>query len=842
MKKNPLLILAILPSMFVMCTEKVAPVDDSEREAELMATTSKYVTESGTESSLNVKWHKKDAIFVMSEAGGDAVFTTPQKKETALFWGDIKGVPAIAFYPYSETVRVKENTLSFSLPETQIYEEGTLAQNMNVSVAAIKDADEVVFKNVCGVLELKLSMSGSDMNIGKIVLSDNDKPICGIFKLALDSADPVAKYYKNGDSEVTLDCGTGIKLTSSPSSFYFVLPEGALEEGFEAQVYATDGKLVSTVVVDDDCTILHNTVTTVVPAPIKWLPASYAELSGVEGSGSNYINLAFLPMNGDNYEVVYTPSAMKDGVVFGSEGADGVKYHIASVSSNTMVYSVFGSESIRPIQYQLGDKLTQYVSVNGGNSQTTVQVAKTSTSGATQKSTLMSTTSTVTLPAVPLYLLGANKGGELSNGFVGTINSVVVTNRGVTRSYLVPCQRLSDGRTGVYDIVRDAFYPVERVSGGTDVENVDPITLDVENDLTKEYWDYVIAHPYLESDYSVSYMKNYYKQSVSYKKDWPRSAKITWSAVPDASSQTITVARDENFTDIYLTKSLGASVTSHELYNFVPGNTYWYKVSANFAGGDSENIIIGRINATGRRRVIRVDSQVFNVRDFGGLPIGDDKHVRYEKIYRGGRWNGNGTAITTEGKENLKQVGILSELDLRYASEAGNISASVGGTQIEYKRFSEGTNIFGQYYYEKCNNGDIFIQALQYMIDKVKNNQPVYMHCSIGADRTGTLAVLTEGLLGVDYNSICMDWELTSLALVTAAPGDDLRSRYRAECSQSFNYEGLWNAVVDNHPGDTTQEKFYHYFNKGYKGDETGATISATDLDWFIEYMTVDNK
>ena len=841
MKRIFLLFLLLSTTMLVMCTETVDRIDDSEREAEIVASVENYMTESGSASSLSMKWHKKDQISVVSKAGHESSFKTSQKSANALFYGDIKGEPVAAFYPYSEHVRFNGDKVSFILPETQSFESGALAQNVNAAVALISDADNVVFKNVCGVLGLNLSMDGSSKSIGRIVLSDNSMPICGSFTVAMDAANPVAKYSKNGESEITLDCGEGVELGGTPQSFYFLLPEGSLEDGFDAKVYSTDGKLISSMSVEEDCTILRNNVTFFTPNPIKWLPSSYTELNGVEGNGSNYISTGLLPISGDRYEVCYTPKSVADGVVMGCESPDGSKYHIASVSSNTMVYSTFGSESVRPIQYQAGDALDQTVSVNGSNS--TVQVVRTSPQGAVQKSSVMQFSSTVTPPSQILYLLASNKGGEAVDCFSGAVNSVIVTNRNVTRAYMIPCQRNSDGKKGMYDIVRDQFYPVERISGGTDSENVDPINLNVENDLTQEYWDYVLAHPYDESDYSYSYMKNYYKRDVSYKKDWPRSAAISWEPVPEATGQTITVARDEGFTDIYLTKTIANSVSSYELYNFVPGNTYWYKVSANFSGGDSENIIIGRINATGRRRVIRIDTQVFNVRDFGGLPVGNNKHLRYEQVYRGGRWNGNNTYITSEGKENLKQVGILSELDLRYASEAGNITTSAGGSQIEYKRFSESTNIFGQYYYEKCNNGDIFIQAMQYMIDKVRNHQPVYMHCSIGADRTGTLAVLMEGLLGVDYCNICMDWELTSFALVTAAPGDDLRSRYRPECSQNFNYEGMWNAIVNNHPGNTTQEKFYHYFNKGYTGDgSTGATISKEDLDWFIDYMTVDNE
>lgn len=845
MKKYSAIIMALLASSFAMCKPTPVPVDDKEREADLVASFEKYTDESGKEAAIAMKWHKKDAITVISAAGYTKSFSTSQKSSTALFYGDIKGEPKYAFYPDKDDNILRDNIMTFELPATQAYEAGALAQNVNVAVAAITDPDEVVFRNVCGLFEMKLSVGSGNINIGKIVLTDNSMPLCGVFKTDLGSTNPVAKFVRDGESDITLECG-GVALGTTPTSFYFVLPEGSLEDGFDAIIYNSDNRIISSMSVKSDCSIEHGCLTSYSVPALNWIPTGYSELPYLESNGKNYIDTEFKPASGDSYQISYTPTALTDGVVMGCEEPDGAIFHLAQPMSNTIIASEFSTggskQSMNIISYQGGDTINQNVTVNNSRNQTTVQVKKVSASGSQQTSQTQTISTLVTIPGKSLYIMASNNGKEAVNCYSGKFNYAIVSNDGVVKAYFIPCQRSSDAQKGVYEIMSGKFCPTVHISGSG--ETREPININIENDLTQEYWNYVLAHPYDESDYSYSYMKDYYKQSVSYKKDWPRAAELSWTPIDEATSQTLIVSRDENFTDIYLSKTLGSKVSATEVYNFLPNETYWYRVNANLASGNSENIINGKINTTGRRRVIRVDQQVFNVRDFGGLPIGGSKHIRYEQIYRGGRWNGNGTVITTEGKENLKQVGILAELDLRSQTESESRTTSPGGSQIEYKRFSNSgsTNLFGQYYYEKCNNGDIFIQALQYMIDKIKEGKPVYMHCSIGADRTGTLAVLTEGLLGVDACNICMDWELTSLALVTAAPGDDLRSRYRPECSQNFYYEGLWKAVVNNHPGSTTQEKFYHYFNKGYKGDGTGATISSEDLDWFINYMTVDNN
>ena len=46
-----------------------------------------------------------------------------------------------------------------------------------------------------------------------------------------------------------------------------------------------------------------------------------------------------------------------------------------------------------------------------------------------------------------------------------------------------------------------------------------------------------------------------------------------------------------------------------------------------------------------------------------------------------------------------------------------------------------------------------------------EKNYPVYFHCALGRDRTGTLAMLLEGLCGVSEGDILLDYELSSLSV-----------------------------------------------------------------------------
>ena len=46
-----------------------------------------------------------------------------------------------------------------------------------------------------------------------------------------------------------------------------------------------------------------------------------------------------------------------------------------------------------------------------------------------------------------------------------------------------------------------------------------------------------------------------------------------------------------------------------------------------------------------------------------------------------------------------------------------------------------------------------------------QSNYPIYYHCTAGADRTGTISYLISGLLGVPYEDLTKDFELTSFSI-----------------------------------------------------------------------------
>ena len=92
---------------------------------------------------------------------------------------------------------------------------------------------------------------------------------------------------------------------------------------------------------------------------------------------------------------------------------------------------------------------------------------------------------------------------------------------------------------------------------------------------------------------------------------------------------------------------------------------------------------------------------------------------------------------------------------------------------------------------------------LRCVIDAVTHREPVYFHCTAGADRTGTLACVLEGILGMSQSDIDKDYELTCFYSGT---GTDSDVRRRNE----NDWTGLINAI-NAVPGDSFRDKCVHF-------------------------------
>lgn len=221
--------------------------------------------------------------------------------------------------------------------------------------------------------------------------------------------------------------------------------------------------------------------------------------------------------------------------------------------------------------------------------------------------------------------------------------------------------------------------------------------------------------------------------------------------------------------------------------SLIPGNEYFWKVL------DKK----GKIADYGKTcvkdapvRFINVES-VRNFRDIGGWTAENGKKVAYGLVYRGTRLNGqqNGTMLLTEkGRARIRdELGIMTEIDLRSESDSTGYDQKVQITCV----FGDIVNGKNDRNYLKCDinqydavinssrNYALLRQIFSYFADESK--YPIYFHCNSGADRTGTIAFLLNGLLGVSFEDLTRDFELTSM----------YSARWRSKAtSEGFDGEG----------------------------------------------------
>lgn len=318
-----------------------------------------------------------------------------------------------------------------------------------------------------------------------------------------------------------------------------------------------------------------------------------------------------------------------------------------------------------------------------------------------------------------------------------------------------------------------------------------------------------------------------------------KSVTLSWNQ-NGSSFYNVYISEDASFENSRVEKVFGYTPTL-ELYNLIPGRTYYWKVRGTYSNDTSE---VGSFTTKQSAvRAISVDG-VSNVRDLGGYKVGSG-NVNYGLLYRGGKLNGtvNGEAVTDEGKATmLNRLGIKTEIDLRSESDDGGQTQNAIGENVKYVKIPLGQyanvidyeswrnlgndKVSGGY---DANNKNAIKGLFELLADE--GNYPVYFHCNAGADRTGTLALLINGLLGVDEQSLIKDYELTTFSRY----GRRLRSGV-AEDGKSFTSSG----IMQNDGGNYVAMGL---FIDALKANYTvNGTINEAVYNYLIEYIGLSNE
>lgn len=312
-------------------------------------------------------------------------------------------------------------------------------------------------------------------------------------------------------------------------------------------------------------------------------------------------------------------------------------------------------------------------------------------------------------------------------------------------------------------LVRNVFSPVYVNLDGPNT--VREAVYSVENDRMAAYLNDVDQSPYSPSDYSVTHMKQAYyngNKSTTNRLDWPKPVPVKWTNPSSGNtSKVVSIYTNAARTSLELSVEAGASATSADIYNLIPGRTYYYVVK----NGGTE-IARGQFRTTGRRRMLKVGDSPYgmgyanNCRDFGGQKTSDGRTVKYGKIYRGS----NMDLTTAQQKECLlNYMHVALDVDLRTNQTNDRAGA---GTNHLYDALGLGDMHTTQQYdsWGELTNVESMNATLTKILDAVAAGKVPYIHCKVGADRTGYVCMLLEAILGVPQGWCDVDYELTSFS------------------------------------------------------------------------------
>lgn len=417
--------------------------------------------------------------------------------------------------------------------------------------------------------------------------------------------------------------------------------------------------------------------------------------------------------------------------------------------------------------------------------------------------------------------------GRLASGFKARVN---FSNGGF--------QVVSTTKANVVNRSKVRKMPERTVNG--------EIVYNVENPAVTTYLDYVESHPYPNGNYDKSYIGESHSgitftSDKSNPRDVPTPAHVSWYKSGKASSQQVRVSENYDLSGAYSTSSVTSSAESFDVYNLIPGRTYYCCVTETLSDRSVDTLVLNVLKPEGRRRYLKLEG-VYNVRDLGGMTaFGGKKRLKYGQLFRGGAFKcscKDGAKITEAGKQAALDAGLGAEFSMDKSSEGAMTESLVGPSLDHFQRDFSYSNISTTYTTSDTN----MVFAVKWIINEARKGRSTYFHCHIGADRTGFLATVLEGLLGVPELELSEDFELTSFSY---HPG----KRYRyAELKKTIAAISKID-VSKNYNGPTDEgyatinRQFYQYLINGIKAkDGKTAKVPKEDLDWYINYMLEDNN
>lgn len=255
---------------------------------------------------VNVKWTAADQILVANNADnagttttltyeltegentGDGIFYTGQPHDDFFHPNYAAIYPNVN--PDGTANSLSRTTATFNLPATQAYAGSNLFAEKVVPMVAYSTSQTLQFKNACG--GLRFPMVGSNVTVQRVVLTTTNTSdhLNGVFTVDCSSSNPTLAWQSGGGNTITIDCGSGITLGTTPTYFYFMLPPGTLH-GLRLTAYDGSSNVVYSVESSRDYLIERNKIKKVdtnleIPLEVTTASPTYITATSAKGGVS----------------------------------------------------------------------------------------------------------------------------------------------------------------------------------------------------------------------------------------------------------------------------------------------------------------------------------------------------------------------------------------------------------------------------------------------------------------------------------------------------------------------------------------------------------------------------
>ena len=291
-------------------------------------------------------------------------------------------------------------------------------------------------------------------------------------------------------------------------------------------------------------------------------------------------------------------------------------------------------------------------------------------------------------------------------------------------------------------------YTVSQMAAGiSNLNTAQHLTFHQCPEAARNYLAYVAAHPYDADDYSTTCIDAYAPQYQNIPDD---VSAANSKPVGKLIDNTAFYDNEPNVSEPFCTENSSGTLTALDRLR-------WY------------NTTIGaKLDGSNYKRGL-------NCRDLGGWAC-DGGTVRYGVLIRGGEPNPADKALMVD------KIGVKTEVQLLPVSEQATAYKKKSVWEIDWAgNDTDNTSVYGV-------DGDkaLWKKILSAIIGSVVGSRPVFFHCGVGADRTGIVAIVLEGLLGVSRSDIDQDFELTDFAIGWHPDANNNNLPYRSRIHPTF--------------------------------------------------------